>query len=75
MTEKEIRKTYYFNPADYNDNGRRKIDGMTFRDVIKEYERDLHECHPSEYALNLYANSITMVLLAKSNNAAPFLLT
>lgn len=47
---------------------------MTFRDVIKEYERDFHECHPSEYALNLYANSITMALLAKSNNAAPFLL-
>lgn len=72
--EKEIIETYYFNPADYNDNGRRISDGMTLRDVIKGFERDFHKVHSTEYALNLYANSQTMALLAKSCDAAPFLL-
>lgn len=72
--ENEICETYYFNPADYDDKGRRLNDGMTFRDVIKEFERDFHEIHSAEYALNLYANSQTMALLAKSCDAAPFLL-
>lgn len=71
--EKEISKTYYFSPANYNKKGRRKTDGVTFRDVIKEFERDFHECHSTEYALNLYANSQTMNLLARSCDAAPFL--
>lgn len=49
-------------------------DGKTFRDVVKEFEYDFHETYSSEYALNLYANSRTMALLAKSNDAAPFLI-
>lgn len=74
MIENEITETYYFTPSDFNDRGRRISDGMTFRDVVKEYERDFHERHSAEYALNLYANSLTMGLLARSNDAAPFLL-
>ena len=73
MIEKEISENYYFIPADYNERGRRKTDDMTFRDVIKEFERDFHKCHTTEYALNLYANSQTMNLLARSCDAAPFL--
>jgi hypothetical protein len=71
--EKELYKIYHFNPADYDNNGRRKSDGKTFRDVIKEFEYDFHDTYSAEYALNLYANSLTMALLAKSNDAAPFL--
>ena len=74
MMEKELYKTYYFNPADYDNRGRRKSDGKTFRDVIKEFEYDFHDRYSTEYALNLYANSLTMALLAKSNDAAPFLI-
>lgn len=74
MMEKEISETYYFKPTDFNEKGRRISDGVTFRDVVKEYERDFHERHSTEYALNLYANSHTMALLAKSNDAAPFLM-
>lgn len=72
--EREIIETYYFTPADYDRNGRRKNDGLTFRELIKKYERDFHTCHTTEYALNLYANSQTMSLLAKSCDAAPFLI-
>ena len=71
--EKELYKTYYFFPADYDKRGRRKSDGKTFRDVVKEFEYDFHDTYSTEYALNLYANSQTMDLLAKSNDAAPFL--
>jgi len=74
MTEKEITETYYFMPTDFNDKGRRFSDGVSFRDVVKDYERDFHELHSTEYAMNLYANSQTMNLLARSNDAAPFLL-
>ena len=74
MMEKEIIETYYFNPADFDESGRRYGDGVSFRDVVKEYERDFHIRHSTEYALNLYANSCTMALLAKSNDAAPFLI-
>ena len=73
MMEKELYKTYYFVPADYDNRGRRKSDGKTFRDVVKEFEYDFHDTYSTEYALNLYANSLTMALLAKSNDAAPFL--
>ena len=73
MMEKEIIETYYFNPTDFDERGRRYEDGVSFRDVVKEYERVFHKCHSTEYALNLYANSCTMALLAKSNGAAPFL--
>ena len=72
--EKELYKTYYFNPAGYDNRGRRKSDGMTFRDVVKEFEYDFHETYSTEYALNLYASSRTMALLAKSKDAAPFLM-
>ena len=72
--EKEISETYYFIPTDFDNNGKRLDDGTSFRDVIKGYEREFHEAHSAVYALNLYANSRTMSLLAKSNNAAPFLI-
>ncbi|MBO7046421.1 MAG: hypothetical protein J6W38_08755 [Prevotella sp.] len=72
--EKEISETYYFNPANFDKNGRRMDDGMTFRNLVKNYERDFHDVHSTEYALNLYANSNTMDLLAKSNDAAPFMM-
>ena len=72
--EKELCKTFYFNPADYDNRGRRKSDGKTFRDVVKEFEYDFHDTYSTEYALNLYANSRTMALLAKSKDAAPFLM-
>lgn len=74
MMEKELYKTYYFDSADYDKRGRRKSDGKSFRDVIKEFEYDFHDTYSTEYALNLYANSRTMALLAKSNDAAPFLM-
>ena len=47
---------------------------MTFRDVVKEFEYDFHETYSTEYALNLYASSRTMAILAKSKDAAPFLM-
>ncbi len=72
--EKEIVDTYYFKPSDFNQDGRRKSDGKTFRDFIKECEIDFHTRHSAEYAYNLYANSQIMALLARSNNAAPFLI-
>lgn len=74
MIEKEITETYYFVQSDFNERGRRISDGVTFRDVVKDFERDFHERHSTEYALNLYANFLTMDLLARSNDAAPFLL-
>lgn len=74
MIEKEITETYYFTLSDFNEKGRRISDGVTFRDVVKDFERDFHERHSTEYALNLYANSLTMDLLTKSNDAKPFLL-
>ena len=72
--EKEISETYSFRPLDFDEKGRRIVDGLSFRDVVKEYERDFHYRHSTEYALNLYANSQTMDLLARSNDAASFLL-
>ena len=74
MMEKELSKKYYYNPSDFNTLGRRKSDGVTFRNIIKEFEYDFHETYSTEYALNLYACSRTMALLAKSKDAAPFLM-
>lgn len=71
MIEREISETYYFNPADYNQAGRRISDGKRFRDVIKDFEREFHQYHSTEYALNLYANYQTMNLLSKSCDATP----
>ena len=42
--------------------------------MVKEFEYDFHDTYSTEYALNLYANSLTMALLAKSKDAAPFLI-
>ena len=74
MIEKEISETYFFNSADFDGNGRKLDDGMTFRDLVENFEHDFHDKHSTEYALNLYANSNTMSLLAKSCDAAPFLI-
>lgn len=74
MMEKEISETYSFNPDDFNEKGRRKSDGLSFRDLIKEYERDFHRRHSTEYALNLYCNSRTMGLLERACDAAPFMM-
>lgn len=73
MHEKEISEVYRFNPSSFDEKGRNK-DGVSFRDVVKDFERDFHARHSAEYALNLYGNSSTMILLAKSCDAAPFLL-
>lgn len=70
--EQEITENYTFNPDDYHD-GQRKVDGKTFREVVKEFERDFHRRHRDAYALNLYTNSATMHLLEKSCGAASFL--
>ena len=32
--EKELCKIFYFNPVDYDNRGRRKSDGKTFRDIV-----------------------------------------
>ena len=71
---KEISEIYYYTPSDFNQDGRRNLDGKTFRDYIKECEIGFHSRHSTEYAYNLYANSQTMALLARSNNAAPFII-
>lgn len=68
----EISETYTFAPEDFRE-GRRKPDGQTFRDMVKELERDFHRRHSSEYAVNLYANSSTMRLLERACHAVPFL--
>lgn len=72
LMEQEIIETYTFNPEDYN-HGLRIKDGKAFRDVVKGFEYDFHHRHSCEYALNLYANSATMRLLAVSNGADSFL--
>ena len=73
MMQNEIRETYSFNPKDFNEKGRRRSDGVSFRDIIKEFEVDFHHRHSAEYALNLYCNSRTMMLLERACNAEPFL--
>ncbi len=72
--ERELSERYHFNPTDFDENGCRLADGKTFRDVVKDFEYAFHRAHTTEYALNLYANSQTMRLLAKSNNAEPFMI-
>ena len=72
MLEKEISEIYRFSPSSFNKMGRNEH-GVRFRDVVKDFERDFHSRHSTEYALNLYANANTMRLLAKSCDAAPFL--
>lgn len=72
--ENELSETYRFAPSEFNENGRRSHDGVRLRDVVKEFEEDFHRIHSADYALNLYANSMTMRLLSKSCDAAPFLI-
>ena len=48
MIEKEISETYYFNPDDFNEKGRRESDGLSFRDLIKDFEYDFHRRHSTE---------------------------
>lgn len=72
--ERELSERYHFNPADFGEDGRRLTDGISFRRVVMEFEYAFHRAHTTEYALNLYANSQTMRLLAKSNNAEPFMI-
>lgn len=72
LMEHEITETYSFNPKDYHD-GLRETDGKSFRDVVKDFERDFHNRHRNEYALNLYANSFTMHLLEEACGAMSFL--
>ena len=72
MLEKEISETYHFNPDSFNDKGRNEF-GISFREIVKNFEHDFHCRHSTEYAMNLYANSSMMRLLAKSCDAAPFL--
>ena len=74
MIEKEISETYYFNPDDFNEKGRSESDGLSFRDLIKDFEYDFHRRHSTEYALNLYCNSRTMRLLERACDAAPFMM-
>lgn len=73
MMEREISETYFFDENGFDTNGCRICDGITFREVVKEFEFDFHKKHSGEYALNLYANARTMDLLAKSCHAEPIL--
>jgi len=74
MIEKEISETYSFNPDDFNEKGRRESDGLSFRDLVKDFEYDFHRRHSTEYALNLYCNSRTMGILERACDAAPFMM-
>ena len=74
MIEKEISETYSFNPNDFDEKGRRKSDGLSFRDLVKDFEYDFHRRHSTEYALNLYCNSRTMGILERACDAAPFMM-
>ncbi len=38
MMEKELYKTYYFNPADYDNRGRRKSDGKSFCLILEKVD-------------------------------------
>ena len=65
----EIKETYHFSPQDFDSKGKRTSDGASFRDVLKGFEYDFHERHSNYYALYLFANSRTMLLLSHSCNA------
>ncbi len=66
MEKKEI---YHFSPHDFDSNGKRTSDGTSFREVLKEFERDFHAPYPNYYASFLVANYSTMLLLSRSCNA------
>jgi len=65
----EIKESYYFSPQDFDINGKRISDGVPFREVLRTFECDFHTLHPNYYALYLFANRSTMLLLSKSCNA------
>jgi hypothetical protein len=65
----EIKETYHFSPRDFDINGKRVSDGIPFREILKEFEYDFHARHSNYYALYLFANSQTMLLLSRSRNA------
>lgn len=65
----EIKETYRFFPRDYDRAGRRKFDGVPFREVLKEFEYDFHVRHPDCYAQFMLANIGVMSILARSCNA------
>lgn len=70
--EKEISQIYTFDSKSFGKNGE-TMDGMSFRDLLKEFEYDFHEMHTAYYALNMYANSNTMRLLQAACKADVFL--
>jgi hypothetical protein len=65
----EIKEIYHFSPQDFDINGKRVSDATSFREVLKEFERDFHFRHSNYYALYLFANHSTMLLLSRSCNA------
>lgn len=65
----EIKETYHFTPHDFDSNGKRMSDGTPFREVLKEFEQDFHSRHSNYYALYLFANTRTMLILSRSCNA------
>jgi hypothetical protein len=65
----EIKETYRFSPEDFDSNGKRISDGTPFREVLKEFEQDFNSRHSNYYALYLFANNMTMLLLSRSCNA------
>ena len=65
----EIKETYHFLPRDFDINGKRVSDGNHFREILKEFECDFHARHSNYYALFLFANTQTMLLLSRSCNA------
>lgn len=65
----EIKETYHFSPYDFDINGKRESDGKPFREILKEFEHDFHSRHSNHYALYLFANHGTMLLLSRSCNA------
>jgi hypothetical protein len=72
--EHEVYEIYTFMANRYNERGRHIESGLSFREWIKECERDFHEQHLSMYALNFYGNSATMRLLQRSCDANSCLL-
>ena len=65
----EIKETYYFSPCDFDRNGKKLSNGTPFKEILKEFEHDFHSRHSNYYALYLFANHSTMLLLSRSCNA------
>ena len=65
----KITETYYFIHQEFDTNGKRESDNISFRNLLKEFEIDFHTRHPNRYGQFMFANSRTMMLLSKSCNA------